>query len=279
MADRNSELSQTVMPDQLRIKCLSCGKVLAVATSSIGKKGKCPRCKNTITIERPKRRPKKRPTQKSVPKPQQAPPPTQAVAPELDKQPTHRVEINNDRNRVLAAVSGDPDKFASIEPYLMEYEQPVAMAVQRKFPFSLFADIVLLSSHRLLVFQRFFTKVTMFDVNYVDFGDVRIQQGYFTSKLTIHTDDRRACSVSNLVTDQALKMYRQCQDIETKARLARRQFKLEENRSRTTQMHINNMQPPAPPGLPTAGSSQGYLGHTDASNIGDEENDPFRLGE
>ena len=251
-------------------------------TSSIGKTGKCPQCKTSITIERPKRRRKSRPAAAS-PEPKQRaappPPPVQPAAPELDTQPTHRTEINNDRNRVLAAVSSNPDKFAIIEPYLMDYEQPVAMAVQRKFPFSLFADIVLLSSHRLMVFSRFFTKITMFDVNYVDFGDIKIQQGFFTSSISVTTDDRRSCSVAKLVTDQALNLYRQCQNIETKARLARRQFQLEENRSHTTQMHINNVQPPSVPGLPQPNPGQAHLGHSDISDVGDEENDPYRLGE
>jgi phage FluMu protein Com len=269
------------MSDKLRIKCFSCGKVLTVPASSVGKTGKCPQCKTSITIERPERRPKKRPTPADPkPKPQQRTrPPIDVVQPQLDSQPTHRDEINNDRYRVLAAVSNSPDKFALIEPYLMDYEQPVAMAVQRKFPFSAFADIVLLSSHRLMVFKRFFTKITMFDVNYVDFGDVTIQQGFFTSSIIVSTDDHRSCSVSRLVTDQALSLYRQCQNIETKARLARRQFQLEENRSHTTQMHINNVQPPAVPGLDQPNSGQAHLGHSDISGVGDEENDPYRLGE
>jgi hypothetical protein len=81
----------------------------------------------------------------------------------------------------------------------------------------------------------------MFDVNYVDFKDVTIKQGFFTSALTLRADDGRVCTIAYLVTDQTLNVYRQCQDIETKARIARRQFQLEENRSRTTQMQINNL--------------------------------------
>jgi len=60
--------------------------------------------------------------------------------------------------------------------------------------------------------------------------------------------------------------------------MARRQFQLEENRSHTTQMHINNI-PAPPPNLPSPNSDQRNLGHQDISNVGDEENDPFRLGE
>ena len=267
------------MSEKIRIKCFSCGKALNVPVSLIGKTGKCPQCKTSVTIERPEPRPRQPKSAKPKPKRRPAPPVVESepTQPQLDSQPTHRSEINHDRNRVVAAVSNNPDKFAIIEPYLMEYEQPVAMAVQRKFPFSVFADIILLSSHRLLVFNRFFTKITMFDVNYVDFGDVSIQQGFFTSTLSVSTDDHRQCSVSWLVTDQALNLYRQCQNIETKARLARRQFTLEENRSRTTQMHINNVQPPASPRLPQPGPPR--IGQRDISNVGDEENDPFRLGD
>lgn len=179
---------------------------------------------------------------------------------------------------MLAAVSAAPDKYALIEPYLMQYEQPVAIAVQRQFPFSIFADIVLLSTHRLMVFKRFFTKIDMFDVNYVDFHDVTIKQGFFTSALTITTDNRRMCSVFRLITEQALNVYRLCQDIETKARMARRQFQLEENRSRTTTMQVNNVVAP-PDSFPQPQRQQALLPQRDISNVGDEERDPFRLGE
>ena len=179
---------------------------------------------------------------------------------------------------MLSAVAVAPDKYELIEPYLMDYEQPVAIAVQRQFPFSVFADIVLLSSHRVLMFKRFFTKIDMFDVNYVDFKDITIKQGFFTSALTVQTDNRQTCTVSYLLTDQALNVYRLCQDIETKARIARRQFELEENRSRTTQMHINNnMGGPEP--FPQPQQPMRHLGQRDISNVGDEESDPFRLGE
>ena len=160
----------------------------------------------------------------------------------------------------------------------MQYEQPVAIAVQRQFPFSVFSDIVLLSTHRLMVFKRFFTKVDMFDVNYVDFANVSIKQGFFTSLLTITTFDRRRCSIDRLITEQALNLYRLCQDIETKARIARRQFQLEENRSRTTTMQVNNLVAP-PEAFPPTPRSQGLLPQRDISNVGDEERNPFRVGE
>ena len=181
---------------------------------------------------------------------------------------------------MLAAVSAAPDKYAVVEPYLMDYEKPVAIAVQRQFPFSIFSDVVLLSTHRLLVFKRFFTKIDMFDVNYVDFNDVTIKQGFFTSALTITTDNHRACSVVRLISDQALNVYRLCQDIETKARMSRRQFQLEENRSRTTTMQVNNLVAgPDSRAAPQNPPSQPLLPNHDISNVGDEESDPYRLGE
>ncbi len=201
----------------------------------------------------------------------------------LEVQPTHREEFSKDRQRLRAALSGEADKFAIIEPYLMEYEEPVAIAVQRKFPFSVFADIVLLSSHRLMLFKRFFNKVDMFDVNYVDMQDVKIQQGFFTSSLSAGCADGSTCIIHRLITDQALKVYRLCQDIETKARIARRQFELEENRSRTTQMNVHNViASPAPqPGEqlhPVPGSALGLPYRQDISQIGSEQSDPYRLG-
>jgi hypothetical protein len=259
------------MSTHIRIKCLNCGKTLNVPKSSIGKTGKCPGCKSDVTVEAPRKRPKPKPTPRAEPEPE-------VIDTPLDQQPTHREEIGRDRNRMMSAVAVAPDKFELIEPYLMDYEQPVAIAVQRQFPFSVFADVVLLSSHRVLMFKRFFTKIDMFDVNYVDFKDVTIHQGFFTSSLTVQTDDRRNCTVSYLITDQALNVYRLCQDIETKARIARRQFELEENRSRTTQMHINNNLP-TPQHLPQPQQPMRHLGQQDISNIGDEETDPFRLGE
>jgi hypothetical protein len=181
---------------------------------------------------------------------------------------------------MLAAVSAAPDKYALAEPYLMDYEQPMAIAVQRQFPFSVFSDIVLLSSHRLLVFQRFFTKIELFDVNYVDLRDVTIKQGFFTSALTVTSVNRQTRTISRLVTDQALNVYRLCQDIETKARIARRQFQLEENRSRTTQMQVNNlMGGPESWQLPPGQRPVSQLPQRDISGVGDEEANPFRLGE
>jgi hypothetical protein len=174
----------------------------------------------------------------------------------------------------MSAIATAPDKYELVKPYLMNYEQPIALAVQRQFPFSIFADIVLLSSHRLLVFKRFFTKIDMVDVNYVDLEDVRIRQGFFTSTLTIITAKGLIVSVTHLVTDQALNVYRLCQDIETKARIARRQFALEENRSRTNQMQINNLVTPQNLGL-----SGSFIAQHDLSQIGEEERNPFRLGE
>ncbi len=222
------------------------------------------------------------------------PPPKQATAPQprpariidakLEQQPTHRAEFSKDRQRVLAAISGEADKFAIVQPYLMEYEEPVAIAVQRKFPFSIFADIVLLSSHRLMLFKRFFNKIDMFDVNYVDMQNVKVKQGFFTSVLSAVCSDGRTCMVNRLITDQALQVYRLCQDIETKARIARRQFELEENRSRTTQMNVNNvMASPAPQPFQQfnqmPGSAQALPYRQDISQIGSEQTDPYRLGE
>ena len=84
-----------------------------------------------------------------------------------------------------------------------------------------------------------------------------------------------------LITEQALNVYRQAQDIETKARIARRRFELEENRSQTTQLHVNNM---------VAGSRQeneqpvvanefALPQHRDISTVGQEQKDPYLLGE
>ena len=204
----------------------------------------------------------------------------QTGKPVLDSQPTHRQEFGQDRKRVLAAVSVEPDKYRIVEPFLMDYEQPLAIAVQRKFPFSLFTDIVLLSSHRLLLFRRFFTKIDVLDVNYVDLKDVTIRQGFFTSSLTVLKDDGGSYTLSGLITDQALNVYRLCQNIETKARIARRKFHLEENRSRTNQIQINNVADASKLPIGRAGGGQlRSIEHQDLSDIGDEETDPFRLGE
>ena len=217
------------------------------------------------------------------PKPTPVPPQRQArvIDATLDEQPSHREEFSKDRQRFIASISGDADKFAIVQPYLMEYEEPVAIAAQRKFPFSIFADIVLLSSHRLMLFKRFFNKVDMFDVNYVDMQDVKVKQGFFTSELSAVCSDGHTCVIHRLVTDQALKVYRLCQDIETKARIARRQFGLEENRSRTTQMNVNNViAGPSPQQFgQTPGAAPALPYRQDISQIGSEQTDPYRLGE
>jgi len=275
------------MSDKIRIVCPHCGQGLAVSSSFVGRSGKCPACKNTIAIQSPATRSEPTPRQSAPSRnppqqptsPQKVPPrhPASVVDAQLAQQPSRREERSEDKRRFLAAVSAAPDKYALVEPYLMQYEHPVAIAVQRQFPFSLFADIVLLSTHRLMVFKRFFSKIDMFDVNYVDFHDVTIKQGFFTSSLTITTDNRRACSVVRLITSQALNVYRHCQDIETKARMARRQFQLEDNRSRTSTMQVNNLVAP-PEAFPQPQRPQSLLPR-DISNVGDEERDPFRLGE
>ena len=273
------------MADKVRIPCPNCGKILSVPVSSLGRTAKCPACQNPVTLEAPQ------PVRKPAPPPPQPKPaeskashrdrpqrPPERIQPELAQQPAHREEFSRDGRRMLTAVSAAPDKFALVEPYLMQYEQPVAIAVQRQFPFSIFADIVLLSTHRLMVFKRFFTKIDMFDVNYVDFKDVRISQGFFTSSLTIVSDSGKSCTVSGLITEQALNLYRLCQDIETKARIARRQFQLEENRSRTTTMQVNNLVAP-PDAFPQSQRQSPLLQNRDISGVGDEERNPFQLGE
>lgn len=271
------------MSDKLRIKCPSCEKALIIPSNAVGKKGTCPACRSTFTIGTPGSDARKTHAREERPditiKP--SPIPAEEVSgPLLDQQPTHRDELARDRYRMMTAVSAAPDKYAIVEPFLMKYEQPVAIAVQRQFPFSLFADVVLLSSHRLLIFKRFFSKIDLFDVNYVDIVDVSVQQGYFTSALTVVTHDRRRCTAINLISDQALKVYRLCQDVETKARIARRAFQLEENRSRTTQMQVNNVlgSPIADPGPSIQGSTP-RISHNDFPRIGDEESNPYRLGE
>jgi hypothetical protein len=232
--------------------------MLRVAENMIGKSGKCPGCGNQIVLRRP------------VAKPQ-----TQKV---LNSQPPHTEEISKDRERFTAALSIAPDKFHIVEPYMMHYESAVAIAVQRQFPFSLFADIVLLTSHRLMVFRRFFTRVIMSDLNYVDFGNITVHQGFFTATLYVSTTRGAMVTVKGLIIDQALAMYRACQDIETKARIARRQFQLEENRSRTNQIQINNMTGYPEPSNRNVIDSRAITSR-DISNVGDEQRDPFRLGE
>ena len=261
--------SVTDMADKIRVVCPHCSKALTVPSALIGRNGTCPACKSTISIEMP---PPPKPSRED-----NAKRPAEVVVADLAQQPSHRHEFSYDGRRMLAAVSTAPDKYALVEPYLMQYEQPVAIAVQRQFPFSIFADIVLLSTHRLMVFKRFFTKIDMFDVNYVDFQDVKIKQGFFTSSLTI-TAGKRLCLVAGLVTEQALNIYRLCQDIETKARIARRQFQLEENRSRTTTMQINNLVAP-PASFPQPQHQAPLLPNRDISGVGEEERNPFRLGE
>ena len=273
------------MTDKVRIPCPHCGKTLSVPVSSLGRTAKCPGCQNPVTLEAP------RPVKKATPplpqsepaKPKASPKdrpqrPPERIQPELAQQPAHRDEFSQDGRRMLAAVSAAPDKFALVEPYLMQYEQPVAIAVQRQFPFSIFADIVLLSTHRVMVFKRFFTKIDMFDINYVDFKDVRISQGFFTSSITIVSDNHKSSTVVRLITEQALNLYRLCQDIETKARIARRQFQLEENRSRTTTMQVNNLVAP-PDAFPQSQRQSPLLQNRDISGVGDEERNPFQLGD
>jgi phage FluMu protein Com len=273
------------MTTQINIKCKSCGKLLKVPASLIGKTGKCPACKETIKLESPESH-----EPKATPKPNQEPPlPLPNAAPvlpgglvpkpspaKIDTIPSHATEVGRDRERFAAAISVAPDKFPIVEPYLMDYESTRAIALQRQFPFTFFSDIALLTSHRLMVFKRFFTKVTMIDLNYIDFGDVTIRQGFFTSAITIAAANGRIFSIDKLITDQALTLYRHCQDIETKARIARRQYQLEENRSRTNQMQINNI--PAQPALPQAIDARA-IAYRDISNVGDEQRDPFKLGE
>jgi len=273
------------MTTHLSVKCMACGKLLKVPASLAGKTGKCPACSEPIKIEIPNSpSPKAVPTEnksqpRTPPQPKPATPKAMVQQPapaRLDAIPTHVEEIGRDRERFAAALSVAPDKFPIVEPYLMDYESARAIALQRQFPFSIFSDIALLTSHRLMVFKRFFTKVTMFDLNYVDFGNVTIRQGFFTSAITIAAANGRIFSIDKLITDQSLNLYRHCQDIETKARIARRQFQLEENRSRTNQMQINNIAPH--PIAPQAIDSRA-LPYRDISNVGDEQHDPFRLGE
>lgn len=261
------------MSEKIKVTCPSCSNSMAVPREYLGKNGKCPKCKNVFTVYAD--------AQPLPPEPKDTRRPTEQekvqVAKTIVAQPTHQEEFSRDRQRVLEAVSFAPDKYDLIVPYLMEYETPVAMAIQRQFPFSLFADIVLLSSHRLMVFKRFFSKIDMFDVNYVDIHDVTVRQGFFTSTLTIRTVHGRTCIATKLITDQALNIYRRCQDIETKARVARRQHQLEENRSRTTQFQVNNLVAPQPqaPLYPHQQALPGY----GAVNPGDEERNPYRAGE
>jgi hypothetical protein len=278
------------MSSKIRVECPNCGKSLNVDATLAGRQGRCPGCKATITIQQSA-------TQKVAPEKLGSshtaapnPPPreettsanrpgkraTEVISAQLATQPSHSEELSQDQRRIAAAISTAPDKFAIVEPYLMNYEQPLAMAVQRQFPFSIFSDIVLLSTHRLMVFKRFFTKINMFDVNYIDFQDVKVMQGFFTSTLTITTAHGRASAVNRLVTDQALNVYRMCQDIETKARIARRQFQLEENRSRTTSMQINNLVAP-PDSFAQSQKQNLLLPGRDISRVGDEESNPYRL--
>lgn len=276
------------MSEKLRISCPHCGASLRIAPAHIGRTAPCPACGISMVIPNPEvdaaravasspppppRSPK--PGNPRQPRPQ-APP--EVTHPPLASQPSHQQEFSRDARRIRDAVSLAPDKYAIVEPYLMQYEQPVAMAVQRQFPFSIFADILLVTTHRIMAFRRFFTKVAMFDINYVDVHDVTIQQGFFTSSLSIVSANRRSCTVSRLITEQALSVYRLCQDIETKARIARRGFELEENRSRTTTMQVNNLVPPAGAFVHPQQPPQ-MLPHRGISQVGGEERDPYRLGE
>lgn len=118
----------------------------------------------------------------------------------------------------------------------------------------------------------------LWDVNYVDVHNVTIQQGFFPSTLSIVGTGQRACRVSSLITEQAQHVYRLCQDIETKARIARRQFDLEENRSRTTTMQVNNAVPPAGAFLHPQQPPQ-MLPHRGIAQVGGEVRDPYRPGE
>jgi hypothetical protein len=277
VAEVSDDEVENLMSSHYRVTCPECGKPLKVPTAALGRKGKCPHCERVIRIPAINEGIDSAVGVSPLPG---AVHNNQIVTAELAEQPSHSAEFASDRRRMLDAVSVAPDKFALIEPYLMEYEKPVALAVQRQFPFSVFADIVLLSTHRLLLFKRFFTKIDMFDVNYVDFEDVKIKQGFFTSTLFVTSGDGRSCTITSVVTDQALKIYRLCQDIETKARMARRQFQLEENRSRTTQFQVSNFVAGTDaPKVLSRQVQQEYLTHCDLSQIGDEERNPFRLGE
>jgi predicted Zn finger-like uncharacterized protein len=116
---------------QERIQCPACGKSLSVSSASVGRKGKCAACNAVFVVELPSR------ATSSNPPPPPPKPSSQAREAEIAQQPTHREEFGQDKRRILAAVSVAPDKYALIEPYLMDYEEPVAIAVQRQFPFSL----------------------------------------------------------------------------------------------------------------------------------------------
>ncbi|MFO0943556.1 MAG: hypothetical protein U0930_22705 [Pirellulales bacterium] len=258
-----------------KVVCVGCKKSIRYPLSKAGTIAKCPGCGAELKIPRleasvinseKKSEVKRGNVERSIP----------ASQSQLIEQPKSADEFHEDKSRLATAVSMSANKYEIVEPYLMKYETPIAAAIQRQFPFSIFSDIVLLTSHRLMVFERFFTKVNHFDVNYVDFSDVTVQQGFFTSTLSIRAIDGRRKVVAKLITSQALQVYRLCQDIETKAKLARRQFELEENRSRVASMNIQNVVP--------SSDSQSQIGpvivsHRDVSKVGDEERDPFRLGD
>ncbi|MEO8493921.1 MAG: hypothetical protein ABI614_02545, partial [Planctomycetota bacterium] len=73
-------------PEPIRFDCGSCGKTLSIAAANAGKKGKCPHCRELMSI--PLKSPAAGTRWKGTPKPQSKPAPTQPSKPVSAQQPS-----------------------------------------------------------------------------------------------------------------------------------------------------------------------------------------------
>lgn len=223
-----------------RVRCGHCNKEIVYPLAKAGLTGKCPGCKNLLTL------PMSYPSAQDI-----APPslPTSVI-------PAHHSELlQANQEPIIQAVPSvvskprvespanrfmtdgqNPEMIQKLLKRVTEIctstEEPLYMAVQQKPVANLAPDAVVLTNRRVIIFrQKMLGRMDFVDVAWLQVGNVHMKENLMGATLTIRGMNGHTEQVDYVPKEQARRVYRIAQEREEEALELRRQRMMEEQRN------------------------------------------------
>lgn len=253
-------------PQTRRFECPHCQKGISYSPLLAGKTGKCPNCRDRITLPGARIdpgpstqvvQPPALPASNAVPSVVNASPPAQrqAIITAADTEMVERFQSTDSRlTRFLS--DGQPVKTVGklldrVEALCTSTEVPEYIAVQT-LPIS--PDAIVLTNRRVIIFRaKALGRMQMVDVSWLRVQDIHIREGMVHASLSVTDMDGMIHTIDYLPKPQARHIYRIGQEKEENAIEQRRNRKMEEDRNAAMQVNVQNVIPVAQSPMVTSG--------------------------
>lgn len=229
-----------------KVRCGHCRKEITYPLSKAGLTGKCPGCKNPLTL------PASQAATHLIEVPSLPIPELALQRAELipAAQVSHSVpamavpqRVESPANRFMSD-GQNPDTIYKLLKRVTEIctstEEPLYMAVQQKPVANLAPDAVVLTNRRVIIFrQKMLGRMDFVDVLWLQVGNVHMKENLIGATLTVTGMNGHVEQVDYVPKEQARRVYRIAQEREEEAIELRRQRMMEEQRNAAGGVVVN----------------------------------------